>query len=103
MSASHHGPLNPGDEQQQRDDLMRRFMDQVNGQAKRQYSAGRIGPDDDGDLALAVAADRAKNVVVIRFGKPVEWIGLGPDEVNGLINLLMQKLRDLGVPATISV
>jgi hypothetical protein len=103
MSASHHGPLNPGDEQRQRDELMRRFIDQVDGKARRQYSAGRVGPDDDGDLAIAIAADKAKNIVVIRFGKPVEWIGLGPAEVNDLINLLMSKLRDLGVPATISV
>jgi hypothetical protein len=100
MSASHHGQ--PDDIRRQRE-LMQRFIDQAQGEAVRKYSQGRIGPDDDGDLALAVMADRAKKIVVIRFGKPTEWIGLGPAEVQGLITLLMEKLRDLGVPATISL
>jgi len=71
--------------------------------AKRYYSDGRINATDDGDLAFAVAADPAKNVVVIDFGKPVTWTALTPAQVNQLVSLLMQKLRDMGIPATISV
>jgi hypothetical protein len=105
MGASHHGQPDgfTPEERKRQQELFDRLLAQMDGTAKRNYSQGRVGPDDDGDLALAVTADKAKNVVVISFGKPVEWIGLGPVEVNGLINLLMQKLRELGVPATISV
>lgn len=103
MSASHHGPEREPEEEQRRRELMSRFLEQVEGKAKRIYSAGRVSADDDGDLALAVAADKEKKIVIIRFGKPVEWIGLGPKEVNGLINMLTEKLRQLGEPVAIKI
>lgn len=105
MGASHHssGPFQPDHENEALKEMMQRFTDQVDQRAKRNYSEGRLNANDDGDLAFAVAADPAKNVVIIDFGKPVTWFALPPEQVNGLINLLMMKLRELGVPATISV
>jgi hypothetical protein len=105
MSAAHHGQPDgfSAEDRRRQQELVDRLIGQFDGTAKRHYSKGRLNAADDGDLALAVTADKAKNVVVISFGKPVDWIGLGPDEVNGLINLLMGKLRELGVAATISV
>jgi hypothetical protein len=102
MGAAHHGEFSPEEQRKQRE-LMERFIGQVEDRAKRNYSQGRIGANDDGDLAMAITADRAKNIVIIDFGKPVTWMGLPPEQVNGLVNLLMQKLRELGAPATISV
>ncbi len=103
MSATHHGatPGEPTDEQKR---IMQRFIDQINGEARRQYSAGRIAPDDDGDLSLAVAADPKKKIVAIHFGKSVTWIGLGEKELTAFINLLIQKRREIATaPFTLSV
>lgn len=100
MSCSHHGT---NDDHNKQSEIMNRFLDQLSQRAVRNYSEGRLGAHDEGDLAFAVAADPKKNVVIVDFGKPVQWMAFPPEQVNELINLLMTKLRDLGVPATISV
>ena len=87
MSMSHHGDS----------ETMRRFLDQMDGKAKREYPKGRMGHEDDGALAFAIAADRVHNTVVIRFGKPVEWIGLGPQDVQNMIDSLQARLLELSV------
>jgi hypothetical protein len=103
MGTSHHGvPPDPEAEKRQRE-LMERFVAQAEGKAKRAYSQGRVNADDDGDLAMAVSADPVKQIVIIRFGKPVEWLGLHPKEVNGLINLLKNKLGELGEVCEINI
>ena len=89
MSASHHADS----------ELMKRFCDQVEGKARREYPQGRMGHEDDGVLALAVAVDRPHGTVIIRFGKPVEWIGLGRKETEGLIDMLQMKLNELAAGA----
>lgn len=88
MSASHHG-------ERDQSDLLRRFLDQASGTAKREWSAGRMGATDDGDLAYAIATDTARQAIVIRFGKPVEWIGLGVKEAEVLRDQLTDRLLAL--------
>lgn len=85
MSVSHHGDS----------EIMKRFIDQVDGTARREYPAGRMGHEDDGALAMAITIDRQRNTIVIRFGKPVEWIGFGRKEAEALIGLLQTKLNEL--------
>lgn len=88
---NHHG---------KQSDIMKRFLDQVDGNAKREYSAGRMGAEDDGDLAIAMTTDTRHSVIVIRFGKPVEWIGLGIADAEHMIEQLEGRLREFrGVPA----
>jgi hypothetical protein len=88
MSASHHGDRpDPA--------IAQRFMDQLNGTARREYPAGRMGATDDGALSYAVAADPAHGTVVVRFGKPVEWIGLGPADAIALAQSLIRKAREV--------
>lgn len=91
MSLSHHGEeLNN----------MRRFIEQMNGTARREYPAGRMGAADDGALSFAIAADAKHQTVIVRFGKPVEWIGLGIDDIDRLIEQLTEKKLELrGVTA----
>lgn len=61
----------------------------------RKWPQGRIAPDDDGQLVIAIAADTKHKILKIHFGKPVEWIGLGKAEVNGLIELLQKRVREI--------
>lgn len=74
---------------------MRRLVDQMNGNARREYPKGRMGHEDDGSLSYAIAADPRHGTIVIRFGKPVEWIGLGIDDVDALIEKLTEKKLEL--------
>jgi hypothetical protein len=94
MSFSHHAgePARPNPEIEK---IMQRLSDQIDGKAKRAYPSGRIAADDDGELALAVAADHSKGVVMLSFGKPVTWIGLPASEVRQLCGMLMAKCREL--------
>ncbi len=93
MSSSHHGV--PSDRDPGKEEIVKRFLDQLEKRAKREYTHGRISGQDEGTLALAVAADKANGVVIIDFGKPVEWIGLGEKECKGLIQMLIEKLREI--------
>ena len=93
MGTSHHGGANPPNPELEA--LMKRFIEQTEGRARREYTRGRLGADDDGTLAMAVRADPATGTVVIDFGKPVEWIGLSPQDVAGLVRLLIGKAREV--------
>lgn len=93
MGASHHGEGNSEPEGDRQTELMKRFIAQAEGKAKRAYSEGRINADDQGDLALAVAVDEQKKIVILSFGKPVEWIGFGPRDAVALAKMLIEKAR----------
>ncbi len=100
MSASHHSEE---DERRQRE-LMDRFVKQGTGDAPREYPRGRIGPDDDGAVAMAIAADKKNGIIRIDFNKPVKWFGLGEDETLALIQNLIGKLRQIATkPFSIEV
>jgi hypothetical protein len=88
MSVSHHGE----DEARK---LMELFQAQQQGKAQREYPNGRLNADDDGALAMAIAADQATKTVVIKFAKPTDWIGLGAKECFALAQLLIQKGREV--------
>lgn len=93
MSTAHHGDQprhNRALEQ-----IIQRFNDQMEGRVRRAYSQGRISPQDDGDLAFAIAADKGHGTVVIDFGKPVTWIGLKPDDVARLVKVLVEKAQEV--------
>lgn len=91
---SHANEFSPEDRRRQ-SETMKRFLGQVEGNAARSYSQGRIASTDDGDLAMAVAADKAHGVVILDFGKQVSWIGLPPDEVVKLCKLLMKRAAEV--------
>lgn len=44
---------------------------------------------------IDVAVDRVHKTVVIHFGKPVEWLGLGPEEAMALATALVEKAREV--------
>lgn len=104
MSTGHHGYVNDHSDDARIAELMQRFNDQVERRTKRAYPEGRVGGDDEGALAFAVAADQAHGIVRIDFGKPVEWIGLGPKDCVALAQLLIQKAREVSTePLVVTV
>lgn len=72
-------------------DIWRRFLEQVEGRAQRAYSDGRLGADDDGDLAMAIGADQARRVVIIDYGKLIQWVGMPPEQAVRMAEMLIEK------------
>ena len=87
MSAEHHG----ASEEAARNRLLDEFLNR----AKPAFPQGKISDHDRGELAFAVALDLSKKAVVIRFAKPVDWIGLGKAEALRLATLLKEKADQL--------
>ena len=107
MSFSHHEANRPI--QSNRNDsaeiekLMKRFNEQVEKIEKREYTEGRLGPHDEGVVAFAMAADKKHNRIICDFGKSVTWFAMTTTEANQLINLLKEKIGELGEPVTITL
>lgn len=59
------------------------------------FSEGQTSPDDEGDIKIAVAADRAAGIVRIDFGKPTAWIGLPKNQAHELAGMLAIKAAQL--------
>ena len=92
MSISHHSE-SPG-EREARELLLQQFL----GSTKRTWPAGRINGEDDGATAYAIAADPQRRLVLIRFPKPMDWIGLDVDDAMALRNKLDEKIAELTRP-----
>jgi len=69
MSAQHH--YSPEEQAAQR-----RMLQEFLGNAKPRFPQGRINPDDQGEIAFAIGTDETRKVVVLRFTKSVDWLGL---------------------------
>lgn len=52
---------------------------------------GKINHTDEGELRMAVSADRSTETVVIDFGTPVAWFGMRPESAEGLAEILMSN------------
>ena len=52
------------------------------------YPAGKLGPDDEGSLDIAIGIE--SNRVVIRFFKQVVWVGLLPSQARDMANSLIK-------------
>lgn len=87
MSVSHHS----SSEEENR----KRLLDQFLNRAAPAFPGGHLNSDDQGELAFAVAVDLRRNIVVIRFGKPIDWIGLRKPEVIALAKMLQEKADQL--------
>lgn len=102
MSVSHHGGESDRDELQ--NELMKRFIDQAEGKAKRVYEKGRISAEDDGMLAIAVAADTDHKRVILSFGKHVEWVGFDVEDAVALAKMIIDKAKLISdVPISITI
>lgn len=83
---------------------MQRFSDQVAGRAERSWSDGRLGATDDGDLAFAVGPHPEHELVVIDFGKPVEFVSMPPQQAVELAQALIKHARAIATePVKISL
>jgi hypothetical protein len=61
--------------------------------ATRRWPHGRLGPDDQGEIKVAIAADLDNGRVQIEFGKPVAWLSLTPADALALAGKLVEKAQ----------
>lgn len=91
MASAHHGE----EEIRKQKELLSIFGNQVAGKAQRKWPEGRIAPEDDGQLAIMIAADFVKNVVMFEFGKPVAWLAMSPEQAKELGELMVKRAKEL--------
>jgi hypothetical protein len=60
-----------------------------------EFPFGRLGPEDEGELAVAIVADVAYGVVRIEFGKRIAQLALPADHAEALGAVLVAKADDL--------
>lgn len=70
-----------------------RFSEQCEGRVSRTWSDGRLGGEDDGDLAFAVGPHPDEELVVVDFGKPVTFIAMPPQQAVELAQVLIKHAR----------
>lgn len=66
--------------------------------ATGQFPDGSYGPDpseDEGELRMALAADRKNSIVRLEFGKSVSWLGLQKETALQLAEKLQAQARKL--------
>jgi len=90
MSCEHHGDNLHGDPE-----LVKLFRDQLRGEAVRKWPGGRMGGDDDGQLAYAIATDKPRGAIMIKFPKQVEWLGLDVQSATTLRDQLTERILEL--------
>lgn len=59
------------------------------------FPRGKADADDEGELMLALAADRANGIVRIEFGKPIAWLGLPVVEARQFAQMLLAKAAEV--------
>jgi hypothetical protein len=59
------------------------------------HPRGRLVREDEGHVEMKIAVLPDKKTLVVDFGKPVVWFGLGKSEVHGLIELLTKREAEM--------
>lgn len=59
------------------------------------FSEGQQVPEDEGDLRVAIAADKKAGLVQIDFGKKVAWVSIGKAGAMDLADLIREKAMQL--------
>jgi len=60
--------------------------------ATGRYPQGKLSPDDEGELAIAVAWDPYANMLRVEFGKPVAWLALSAERAAVLASMILKKI-----------
>lgn len=81
---SHHG----------QDKELQRAMSEAMKEVFGEYPDGKLNPNDEGGIAVAIGHENGR--VVIRFPKPVAWIGFTADQAIEIAETLIAHARECG-------
>jgi len=62
--------------------------------ATNTFPDGKVSGDDEGELRIAIANDG--KLIMMKFGKSVDWIGFGPQEAVAVATNLLKHVRECG-------
>lgn len=62
-----------------------------------EFPDGKLNTNDAGAIAMSVGVEAGR--VILRFPKPVAWVGMTGDEAMGLAQLLIKHARAAGLTA----
>ena len=103
MSTPHHGqdPSNetPNDELRRQLDSSEEFIEELTGVNLKKYPDGRYDGSDDGEVHYAVAASTQEDAIILRFPKPIMWLGFTDESAEELVktlNELMEYIKNRG-------
>lgn len=63
--------------------------------ATGQFPEGQLNEHDEGELSFGVMHDAERGVVVVDFGKPVQWIGMPKKMAMELAGILVKHASQL--------
>ena len=89
---SHHGQTPPHIQRQLSDSMRQVFGE---------FPNGKLNDDDSGALAFSVSTEAGR--VVVRFPKPVAWMGMTGDEAMELAQLLLKHARSAGITSPLII
>jgi hypothetical protein len=61
--------------------------------ARGGYPSGQYGAEDEGEIAMGIAADPKARKVRLDFGKAVAWLALDPEQAEAFADALKEKAR----------
>ena len=91
---SHHSskPFDETPEERAQREAMSDAMAKLLGE----YPDGKLNQNDEGALALIIGNENGR--VILRFPKPVAWIGFTPEQALEIAESLIQNARKCGGP-----
>lgn len=90
MSCAHHH-----EDYERQSELLKRFQEELDGTAQREFPEGRLSGDDDGSITFKIGSDAEKNVVAIEFSKPLHWVAMPPQQAVDLAQQLIRHARSI--------
>lgn len=63
--------------------------------ATGRYPRGKLNREDEGELNVAIAADRRHGVVQIDFGKEVAWLALPKEQALAWAKMIREEAMEL--------
>lgn len=75
-------------------EMMRKLLDATNFiGATGQFPEGQISVDDEGGIQFTLKPENGK--LIIDFGKPIQWVGLTPQDACDLAGSLVKLARGI--------
>jgi hypothetical protein len=90
---SHHGSMPP--DMPDMPPEQRKVMSEAMAKLLGEFPDGKLNTNDEGALAVMIGVEGKS--IVIRFPKPVAWIGFTPEQALGIAQSLIEHARKVGL------
>lgn len=97
---SHHGshPFSGNDNV---DPEAQARVKELMGKILGEFPEGKLNKEDEGALAMMIGEEQGK--VVIKFPKPIAWIGFTPEQAVQIAQSLIQQARKAGFNSVLNI